>query len=91
ENLKLDAITASTTAGAYSPMLGGLVGINIGGLIRNVDAKNMTVANNAGEYGMVGGLVGLNRDGTLDNLRFDGRVSGRPDTLSIGGLVGENT
>ncbi|PRF98577.1 filamentous hemagglutinin [Burkholderia ambifaria] len=91
ENLKLDAITASTTAGAYSPMLGGLVGINIGGLIRNVDAKNMTVANNAGEDGMVGGLVGLNRDGTLDNLRFDGRVSGRPDTLSIGGLVGENT
>ena len=90
ENLTLNAVTASTTGGAFSPMLGGLVGLNVDGRIRNVDAKNMTVTDNAGQYGTVGGLVGLNHDGTLDNVRFDGRVSGRPDTLNIGGLVGEN-
>ncbi|WP_412527123.1 GLUG motif-containing protein [Burkholderia lata] len=89
-NLKLASLVASTTGASYTPALGSLVGINAGGRISNVEATNITVTGNGGEYGIVGGLVGRNLNGTIDNVRFDGRVSGRPDSIAVGGLVGDN-
>ncbi len=90
-NLRLASLMASTTGASYTPALGSLVGINAGGRISNVDATNITVTGTGGEYGIVGGLVGRNLNGTIDNVRFAGRVSGRPDSISVGGLVGESS
>ncbi|MBN3768765.1 filamentous hemagglutinin N-terminal domain-containing protein [Burkholderia sp. Se-20378] len=89
-NLRLDSLVANTTGARYAAALGGLVGMNVGGQIRNVDATNITVNGNGSASGIVGGLVGRNLRGTIENVRFAGKVSGRTDSLSVGGLVGRN-
>ncbi|TCW83042.1 filamentous hemagglutinin [Burkholderia sp. SRS-46] len=89
-NLKLDSLAVSSASAHYNPIIGSLVGNNLGGQIRNVDAKNITVTHNGTGIAVIGGLVGRNIGGTIDRAGFGGRISGRPETLYIGGLVGEN-
>jgi filamentous hemagglutinin family protein len=74
--------------GTYS--VGGLVGYNMGGTIRNSYSKSTVtglVSDNS-ESNKSGGLVGYNdKDSTITNSYATGAVSGEE---SVGGLVGYN-
>ncbi len=62
--------------------MGGLVGLNLGGLVRN-SAFEGNIINNQ-RKAVIGGIVGRNINGTLNNVEVAGKLSGH----FTGGIVG---
>jgi large exoprotein involved in heme utilization and adhesion len=89
-NLKLDSIDVNSASTSPNAFMGGLVGINYGGRIHDVSATNMSVVHNGKGIAVIGGIVGTNHDGEIDKVRFSGRLDGTRDTISIGGIAGQN-
>ncbi|MDN5046680.1 hypothetical protein O8C97_03235, partial [Aliarcobacter butzleri] len=68
-------------------LVGGLTGLNQGGLIEN---SYITGTIN-GSYSFIGGLVGFNQNGTINNSYAIGTVNGTASgNTAIGGLIGWN-
>ncbi|ABB12973.1 GLUG motif-containing protein [Burkholderia lata] len=89
-NLKLDSLNVNSASTSPNAFMGGLVGINYGGRIHDVAATNMSVVHNGKGIAVIGGIVGVNYDGAIDNAHFRGRIDGTRDTISIGGIAGQN-
>ncbi len=70
-----------TASGGYPYQMGGLVGYNSGGIIRNSYAKGFVNG-----WETIGGLVGENYNGLVDYCYSEGNVTGNEEY--IGGLVG---
>ena len=68
-----------------SGLVGGLVGWNLGGTIRNAYTTGLVSGNFE-----VGGLVGLNSSGTISNTFSTASIIGNGGSSEVGGLVGEN-
>lgn len=75
-NLTIAAVPGSNYIGLFGKIGGG-------GLVKNLNLKNIAVS---GGSGCIGGLTG-NNSGTVSDCRAAGSVSGAD---SIGGLAGEN-
>ncbi|WP_321958998.1 GLUG motif-containing protein [Burkholderia cenocepacia] len=93
-NLALDSLAIAAPPNLHNGSVGGLVGSTRPGegtsVISNVTAKNMNVTYNGPTWTFVGGLVGYNGYGTIENARFEGKVSGGAGTFATGGLAGVN-
>ncbi|HEY8025716.1 MAG TPA: YDG domain-containing protein [Burkholderiaceae bacterium] len=79
--------SADVTAVDNSRFIGGLVGLNYGGLITDSHATGTVTASGASSQ-LVGGLVGYGQGGTISNSYATGNVNGSTYT---GGLVGRNS
>ncbi|CAB3624950.1 GLUG motif-containing protein [Achromobacter pestifer] len=88
----LNSKTSGTVSGALQRNdlggIGGLVGANNGGTIR--DARSASAVTASSGYLNAGGLVGLNYNGELRNVSSTGALSTSKYT-NAGGLVGTNT
>ncbi|WP_431822264.1 filamentous hemagglutinin N-terminal domain-containing protein [Burkholderia sp. F1] len=85
-----DSTANATVSGGASntASLGGFVGVNSGGTIRN--ATSLGVTNASGLWGVnVGGLIGANLSGTIVNGTASGRTTGGSGGAA-GGLAGYN-
>jgi hypothetical protein len=74
--------------------LGGLVGINLHGLIERSGATGSVSAVGEGYFDRpkwIGGLVGFNYEGRIERSYADVSLSAEDSSESIGGLVGANT
>jgi hypothetical protein len=78
----LGLVNLSVTGGASSDYVGGLVGYNYSGDVKNCHSKGSITGNSE-----VGGLVGMNNGGTISKCYSDGVVSG---SSRVGGLAGKN-
>lgn len=76
--------SGSITGGDHSSWLGGLIGINAGGITGS--RTDVHVACGVGGF-LVGGLTGLHR-GRIINCSATGSVSGGNNAFHLGGLVG---
>ena len=85
-NLGLQNI--SIKGGNFSCSLGGLCGLNDGGIIRNCYVTG-SVSGGDGSYSL-GGLCGGSGYGTIINCYSDGSVSGIDNSQALGGLCGVN-
>lgn len=89
----LDSHTSGTVSGNLLTNdrggMGGLVGVNNGGVIRNSGSTSLVASYSAKRN--IGGLVGLNHNsGLLDNVSSSGMVSAS-HANNAGGLVGINS
>jgi subtilisin family serine protease len=64
--------------------VGGLIGVNIGGITGSYATGNVTGGSSTG------GLVGGNLTGTITNSYATGNVSGGGTEAAVGGLIGSN-
>jgi flagellin-like protein len=89
-NGTIDNVSVDGTITGDSPTVGGIAGSNIG-IIKNSESS-VTITN---DNTQIGGIVGENGytsfgtdfTGTLDNVSYDGTISGRN---YVGGIAGEN-
>jgi hypothetical protein len=82
-SIQQSSATGSVTAGPNSNV-GGLAGLNYGGLTLNSYAQG---AVHGGDGSLVGGLVGNNYHGNIQSSYSVGKVSGSPPSSLVGGLT----
>jgi hypothetical protein len=86
------SVSGSVTAATVGS-IGGLVGANGGGTVKNSYATGNVSGNSSGSFAgcFVGGLVGKNASsGSVSYSYATGSVSGSGSNIDIGGLVGAN-
>ena len=71
------------------PSLGLFALIGAGGIVKNLDLSNVTIAGTGGGQ-QIGALAGRN-DGIVSNVSAAGTISGGGALAAIGGLIGYNT
>lgn len=66
----------------FGRLVGGIVGLNIGGLVDNCSA-DIYISTNS-DLATVGGIVGRNIEGTVNNCTVDGKLH----AFFVGGIIG---
>ena len=83
--------TVSVSSAGIKSKVGGLIGVNINGMLSNVEARG---AVNGYRSAAIGGLIGENQGtgylgGTIEDARYEGQVRDLT-AATLGGLIGSN-
>lgn len=83
--------TVSVSSAGIKSKVGGLIGVNINGMLSNVEARGDV---NGYRSAAIGGLIGENKGtaymgGTIEDARYEGQVRDLT-AATLGGLIGSN-